>query len=116
IVVACTAIFSPLLVLGKDVRALGTARLSAKQHALGLIPAGAPVSASERLGSRLSERRFIYRFPYVRRARWSAVDVDDPANTRIPGFQRALRRYESQRSWRRVYASHDILVLRQRTK
>lgn len=110
---AAVAFFSPLYVLGSDVRALDSPVVSAKAHALSLIPAGLPVSASNQLGGHLAERRYVYTFPVVGRARWIVVDANDPT-LHIPGFRRGVRKYESDKAWRIVFSSHGIAVLRRR--
>jgi uncharacterized membrane protein len=120
VAVACVAIYSPILVLVSDVPALGASQASVDAHAVSLIPKGAPVSASNLLGGYLSERRYISTFPYVGRARWIIVDVNDPsygnaARARAAGiglnFRRFVRRYESDKAWRHLYSSHGVLVL-----
>jgi uncharacterized membrane protein len=84
---------------------------SARAHALGLVPAGAPVSASKRLAGYLSDRRAVYVFPVVKESRWLVVDEDDPlASPRA--FRRALAAVEASPRWTLVYASHGIHVLR----
>jgi hypothetical protein len=92
------------------VKALGSPVVSAKSHALGLVPAGVPVSASNELGGHLSARRYIYTFPSVGRAQWIVVDIHD-RTLHIPGFRRQVRRYEADKAWRIVYSSHGIAVL-----
>jgi uncharacterized membrane protein len=114
--VALTAIYSPILVLGHDVRALGSPLVSAQRHALGLIPSAAPVSASIWLDGHLAERRYSYTFPQVRRARWIVVDVNDPNyGDKTAIFKRHLRRYEADHAWRVIFSSHGITVLRKRS-
>jgi uncharacterized membrane protein len=121
--VACTAIYSPILVLIKDVPALGAPVASAQARALDLIPDGAPVSASNLLGGYLSERRYISTFPYAARARWIIVDANDQsygtkAQARASGiyldFKRTLRKYESDKAWRVVFSSRGVTVLQKR--
>jgi len=121
--VAVTAIYSPILVLARDVSALGSPVASAQSRALELIPAAAPVSASNLLGGYLSERRYISTFPYVGRARWIIVDRNDPsygtrAQARAEGidlsFTRSVRRYESDKAWQTVFSSHGVVVLHKR--
>jgi uncharacterized membrane protein len=104
------AAYSPMQLLGGDVAALGSPRVSAKAHALGLIPHGAPVSASNQLGGYLSERRYIYEFPAERRAHWMILDVNDP--TEGGHYKRVVRRFEKKKAWRIVFSSHGIAVLR----
>jgi uncharacterized membrane protein len=111
---ALVAAFSPINELGHDVRALGSPLVSAKAHALSLIPGGVPVSASDDLAGYLSERRYIYTFPSVGRSRWIVVDIHDQT-LQIPGFKRQVRTYEADKAWRHVYSSHGIMVLRRRS-
>ena len=108
------AVFSPLHSLASDVRALGSPKVSAEAHAVGLIPAGVPVSATNKLGGHLSERRFIYSFPFVRKARWIVVDVHDSTYIDRAGFRRVVREYRSDKAWRTVFSSHGVLVLHER--
>jgi uncharacterized membrane protein len=108
---AAVAIYSPITLASPDVRLLGSPLVAAKAHAVDLIPKGAPVSASNQLGSHLSERRDIYTFPYVRRARWIVVDVHDPSYGDPAGYERVLQRYESDAAWRIVFSSHGVVVL-----
>ena len=121
--VACTAIYSPILVLIKDVPGLASSVTPAQARALDLIPDAAPVSASNLLGGYLSERRHISTFPYVARARWIIADANDDsygtkAQARASGiyldFRRTLRKYESDKTWRMVFSSHGIVVLQKR--
>jgi uncharacterized membrane protein len=108
---AAVAIYSPITLASADVRVLGSPVVAAKAHAVGLIPAGVPVSASNELGSHLSERRDIYSFPYVLRARWIVVDVNDPSYGDTAGYKSVLERYESDTAWRIVSSSHGVVVL-----
>jgi uncharacterized membrane protein len=108
------AVFSPLASLPHDVRALGSPRVSAQARALGLVPDGVPVSATNKLGSHLSERRYIYSFPYVRRASWIVLDVHDATYIDKAGFRRVVHEYESSAAWRTVFRSHGVVVLRRR--
>jgi uncharacterized membrane protein len=111
---ALVALLSPLNRLGHDVRALDSPLVSAKAHGLSLIPGGVPVSASNELGSHLSERRYIYTFPSVGRAQWIVVDINDHT-LHLRGFERQARRYEADKAWRIVYSSHGVTVLHQRS-
>jgi len=111
---AAVAVYSPLLPLGSEVRALGSPLVSAKGDALSLIPGGVPVSSTNQLGGHLSARRYIYEFPYVRRARWIIVDVDDSPYGSRAGIKRYVRRYESEKAWHVVFSSHGVTVLHKR--
>jgi uncharacterized membrane protein len=107
------AFFSPLDLLVHDVRALGSPVVSAKSHALGLIPEGVPVASSNQLGAYLSERRYIYEFPHISRSRWIIVDLSDPTERRR--FKHDVRKYEADKGWRIVYSSHGVTVLHKRS-
>jgi uncharacterized membrane protein len=108
---ASIAIYSPIYFLNGDVRALGSPLVSAKAHAVSLIPNSAPVSASNQLGGHLSERRYIYTFPYVLQSKWIVVDVNDPTYLDAKGYKRYVRKYEADKAWRIVFRSHGIAVL-----
>jgi uncharacterized membrane protein len=110
----CLALYSPIYYGAGDVRALGSPLVAAKSHALGLIPASVPVAASNELGGHLSERRYIYTFPKVVRARWIIVDISDSTYADAAGFRRVARKFESAKDWRTVFSSHGVTVLRKR--
>jgi uncharacterized membrane protein len=113
-VAGALAVYSPLFSLAHDVRALGSPLVSAKAHAVSLLPGGVAVSASNQLGGRLSERRYIYTFPAVRRARWIVVDLNDPTYLHAKAYRRVARRYEAAKAWRIVFSSHHVVVLHKR--
>lgn len=110
--VACVAIYSPIYLARNDVKALGSPLSVAQQHALRLIPAGVPVAATNDLGSHLAERRFIYTFPYVRRARWIVVNANDSSYRDAAGLKKVILNFRANPAWRTVFASHGIFVLR----
>jgi uncharacterized membrane protein len=113
---ACFAALSPISHLPGDVRALGSPLAVAKTHAFSLVPPGVPVSATNSLGGQLSERRYIYTFPYAVEAHWIVVDINDPAyddGSRV--FTHYLRRYEASKKWQVVFSSHGIVVLHKRS-
>jgi uncharacterized membrane protein len=111
---AAVALFSPIYVLGGDVQALGSSSVSAKSHAVKLIPDGVPVSASNQLGGHLSERRYIYTFPYAVHSRWIIVDINDPTFHDAALFERKLRAYENDKAWRVIFSSQGVTVLHRR--
>jgi hypothetical protein len=92
-----------------------TARNHAADDAVALVPASAPVSATNTMGAHLSARRRIYSFPLLNGARWIVVDTlrmsyaDDNLD-RTRGL-RALRALRRDPSWRVVFARKGILVL-----
>jgi uncharacterized membrane protein len=111
---ASLAIYSPVYFVNLDVGLLGSPRTSIRAHALSLIPKGAPVSATEEFGGHLSQRRYIYTFPYaVRPASWIIVDFNDP--TFEVKFKPYLRKYQAEKAWRTVFSSHRIFVLHKQT-
>jgi uncharacterized membrane protein len=109
---ACIAVYSPLLSVGSDLRAWHSPAVSAKANALELVPSGVPVSASNQLGSYLADRRYSYIFPTVGRATWVIVDRTDPTYADAAGYLRTVREIESNVSWRVLYSSHGVEVLR----
>jgi uncharacterized membrane protein len=116
IAAACLAALSPIYLLAGDVRALGSPLVSAKAHAVSLIPVGAPVSASHELGGHLSERRYIYTFPHVLQSRWIIVDAGDRTyGDKTRGFKRYIRRFEADKAWRIVFSSQGVAVLHKRS-
>ena len=113
---AAVAIYSPIYLGAKDVRALGSPVVSAKAHAVGLIPDGVPIAVSNLLGGQLSARRYVYSFPFVRRrAQWIVVDRNDWSYPDIKLYKRQIRRYEADKKWRIVYSSHGVTVLHKRS-
>ena len=116
--VTSLAILSPLVAAAGDVplaRSSNPAR-AAKAHALALVPAGAPVSASERLAGYLSARRYIYLFPHVGDASWIVVDRNDDTYRNTRAYRRAVARTSADPAWRSVYASQGVQVLRRSTR
>jgi hypothetical protein len=113
-VTACVAFVSPITFLFEDLPARGSPAEAAEQHAVSLVPDEAPVSATNQLGGHLSERRYIFMFPAVRQARWMVVDLNDPTYHHQAVLARRARRFESDTTWRTVYSSHGIVVLKKR--
>jgi hypothetical protein len=113
--VALLSFYSPLLTLGSSARALtaDNALREAKAHAVQLVPAGAPVAASNQLGGYLSGRRYISVFPYVREATWVVVDRNDRTTVLDrAAYLRAIKHMDARPGWTTVYASHGVQVLR----
>jgi uncharacterized membrane protein len=86
-------------------------RIAARE--LKLIPAGAPVTATNALGAHLSERRRIFSFPYLRGAAWVIVDEQKPSlgdhNDKQGGLKRILQLRRDPR-FRLVSAADGVLV------
>lgn len=93
-------------------------RAAAMRRAIELVPASAPVTATNRLGAHLSARRMIYVFPERSLAAWAVVDVRDAwlplAGERVdePLFRRLLARFERDPAWRLVFERSDVRVYR----
>jgi uncharacterized membrane protein len=93
-----------------------TAHDRAAARAVRLVPGDVPVSATNTLGAHLSERRRVFSFPVLREARWVLVDTSrlsyrDAAVAPEQGA-RALRALRADPSWRVVFSSDGILILR----
>ena len=96
--------------------------VAALDRAVELVPEDAPVSASNRVGSHLAARRYLYVLPAVERAEWIVLDATDlwlpderlPAlRERTPAELEALRtRIERDPAWARVYAEDGVYVFR----
>jgi uncharacterized membrane protein len=115
--VACLALLSPIYrVTVNDLAHVRASdpRHAAQSHALALIPAGVPVSASNQLGGLLSERRYIYIFPTKKSAAWVIVDSRDPTYGGRAEYRRRITAIATSPSWRVVYHSQGVDVLRKR--
>lgn len=86
----------------------------AKAHALSLVPAGVPVSATNQLGGYLSNRRYVSIFPSLGRAEWAIVDRNDPDYGIAGNSTAALQRLETSPNWRVIYAAHGLTVFQKR--
>jgi uncharacterized membrane protein len=117
-VFAATAVlgaYTPLFFIGEDLTAFRSQANDARNTAIAAIPSDARVSASNRLGSHLSGRRYIYIFPKVGSARWIVADRNDKTYLHFGGaFKRAIVRYESSPEWHTVFSSDGVVVLRKR--
>jgi uncharacterized membrane protein len=109
-------IFSPLSRLPRYVHDLRSEAHAARVEAVSLVPEAAAVSATNRLGGHLSERRRILLFPTVAESRWIVVDVDDPTMRATERDRRkldeAVEAVSQDPAWRRVFAREGILVFR----
>jgi uncharacterized membrane protein len=84
---------------------------------LKLIPATAPVTATNALGAHLSERKRIFSFPYLRGAEWVIVDEQKPSlgdhNDKRGGLKQ-IERLRRDPRFRLVSAADGVLVFRRR--
>jgi len=84
---------------------------------LKLIPATAPVTATNSLGAHLSERKRIFSFPYLRDASWVIVDERKPSLGDHNDHRRGLKRIQQLRHdprFRLVAAADGVLIFRRR--
>jgi uncharacterized membrane protein len=82
-------------------------------RALGLIPAGAVVSATNSLGAHLSARRRILSFPYLQDASWVAADETRPGYAdRLAPLPTAVQLSWLRRNpeWQLVFERDGILI------
>jgi uncharacterized membrane protein len=112
--VACVAIYSPIYLARGDLKALGSPVTAAEAKAVSVIPTRVPVAATNQFGAHLSERRFLYTFPYISRARWIVIDANDSTYRDAAGLKQVVRNYRANKAWRTVFASHGIFVLHRR--
>jgi uncharacterized membrane protein len=94
------------------------ARIAAMEEAVELVPAGAAVTVTNRVGGHLSARRHVYLFPERARADWAVLDTHD-AWTSLAGeqvdeslFRGLLGRFERDTGWRVVFDEQDVRVYR----
>jgi uncharacterized membrane protein len=96
-------------------------RAEAVRDALRLVPAEAPVSSTNRIGSHLSARRYIYSVPVLGRAAWVVLDESDswmPNSERGGGASDPARLHRLEHSlmrspvWEQVFARSGVLVFR----
>ena len=71
------------------------------------------MSASNRLGGHLSNRRRILLFPVIRDADWIAVDTVDMEGAQA--FRPVVERLRKRGSFAIVYESHGIVVMRRKS-
>jgi uncharacterized membrane protein len=84
-------------------------------RALGLIPAGAVVSATNTLGAHLSARRRVLSFPFLQDAVWIAADETQPGyGDRYAPVDTAVQLAALRRNpeWHLVFEEDGILVFR----
>jgi uncharacterized membrane protein len=86
------------------------------ERALRLIPASAPVSATNGLGAHLSERRRVFSFPVLGEAQWVAVDLERPSYRDQLGREVELRRavdaLRADGQFAVVFDEDGVLVIR----
>jgi len=97
------------------------AHIAAVDRAVASIPSDVPVSTTNAAGGHLSARRYVYSVPFLRRAQWVLVDLDDPwvvslkspILTRHPEVVSAfVKRLRSSPAWREVSDESRVIVFR----
>jgi uncharacterized membrane protein len=97
------------------------ARIDALRSAVALVPGDAAVTSTNKAGSHLSARRYLYSVPVLGRSNWVVIDTADPfvavpgspVLERRPDVLRAFRRRIQQSpSWERVFDAAGVLVFR----
>ncbi len=98
---------------------LPRAHVVALRSAVSLVPEDAPVTATNRAGSQLSARRYIYSVPTVGRAEWALVDTWNAwmpqASTRAEGprpelLRAFLSRLRTSPGWRQVFERDGVFL------
>jgi hypothetical protein len=123
----CGVLFGPLnpLLMPR----VSLRHVSAERRAVALVPAGAPVSATNYLGAHLAARNYLGVFPVVGKATWLVVDRADAhlpdlkwlrTHRRAVGvtdlvwqpelMKAEIRKLQASPRWRRVYSSEGVMV------
>ncbi len=89
-------------------------RARRKTHALSPVPAGVPLSAMNKLARYLSQRRIVYVFPHLGKARWLVLEHDDQTYGARWCDLRAIAKIDASPRCRTVYAAEGVYVLEKR--
>jgi uncharacterized membrane protein len=82
--------------------------VDALRAAVAVVPDDAPVSATNKAGSHLSARRYVYRVPVLGRAEWVVLDTGDPRDgLRARALTQQIR---SDSAWRVVFTQDGVFV------
>jgi uncharacterized membrane protein len=86
-------------------------------RAMAFVPPDAAVSASNRIGAQLSERRRIFIFPVVAEADWVIVDQQDSITEAAtqPAYRVAVDAILADSGWTHVFDEEGVHVLRRAT-
>ena len=125
--IACAVFFGPLN--PKLFPSVSVRHAAAERRAVSLVPAGAPVSATNHLGAHLADRSYLGIFPVVGKATWLMVDMTDaylPDRRwlrrrgtavgvtdlvwRPKQMKSELWQLEESPRWKRVYSSDGVMV------
>jgi uncharacterized membrane protein len=93
--------------------------LAARRAAVSLVPPGAAVSTTNRVGSYLSARRYLYSVPVIGRADWIVLDNSDPwipdafgGDVDLPKFDAFVERIQTSPRWNEVFEQGPVVVYR----
>jgi hypothetical protein len=96
--------------------------VAALREGIALVPDDVPVSATNKAGSHLSARRYIYSVPVVGRAEWMLLDGRDPWLIADPGqlaprdrpdvLRAFVQRIERDPAWEPIFSKDGVLVFR----
>jgi len=98
--------------------------IDALRDAVELIPDGAPVAATNKVGSHLSTRRYFFSVPLIDDAEWVVVDLQDPwvplppRDNNRPTWGRldpallaaTIARLEESSDWRKTFERSQVFV------
>jgi hypothetical protein len=93
--------------------------VAVRDAALSLVPPGAAVSATNRMGAHLADRRYLSSVPTIGRATWVVIDLEDTwrpqawGGVEDPGaFESTVRRLGASAEWEKVFDRGGVLVFR----
>jgi len=93
--------------------------IGALDRAVSLVPDDASVSATNRVGSHLSARRYFFSVPVVNRAEWVVIEsldtwTPDPVSgtSKPQAVRRTLRHLQRSPEWHKVFDRQGVLVYR----
>ena len=104
---------------GWDPLSIDRGHVGVLERAVALVPDDAPVSATNRVGSHLSARRYFYSVPVLGRAEWIVLETDDVWLPQLvggygdrPRLQAFLTRVENNPEWRSVFREDGVYVFK----
>jgi uncharacterized membrane protein len=93
--------------------------INALDGAVSMVPDDAPVSATNRVGSHLAARRYLFAVPVVDRAEWIVLESLDTwtpdlvsGTSKPQSVRELLEQLQLSREWQQVYESHGVFVFR----
>ena len=118
VVAAIATSAGPVRTAGSDglTRTPSAAAVDVMRRAMALVPGDAAVSASNRIGAHLSERRRIFSFPVRAQADWVIVDQEDPITEAATqsSYREAVAAILVDPAWIHMFDEGGVHVLRRR--